>query len=120
MEFRTRGRAKRKKAPNGQKIAGKLVARLSQDEFREAAQLDAKTVENLRKIAGGKANRNAMAMVGAAQFLASYAYSKPKQEIEVSGSLGDRMRELEAAERARIEAQTADADKPEPEPEVES
>jgi hypothetical protein len=72
------------RARKGSVVAAKLLA---QEDFRQAAQLDQETVNNLHKIARGVGVRNAMASIRSAEFLASFAYSKPKQEHEHSGDV---------------------------------
>lgn len=71
-----------------------LIARLEQPAFREAVQFTEQDLKALDQITSGKPPRNAWAIISGLRLKAEFAYARPKQEIEVSGSLEivDRLR----------------------------
>lgn len=74
--------------------AKQLLARLDEPEFRKACRLSPEEVERLHQCVVDPP-RNAGAVVRAAEALMSYAYSKPKEEHEVSGSITVEIRKYE-------------------------
>jgi hypothetical protein len=79
--------AKRARGAQSATKAAHLLSRLSQEAFREYARLYPHQLDVLHRIASGEPIRNAAACLRAIELLASYAYSKPKQEHEHSGDV---------------------------------
>ena len=68
----------------GTRQAAAVLARLGDAEFRERVRLTEAELRVLDRIASGAYVRNAASIMRAIEFRASYAYSKPKQELAVS------------------------------------
>lgn len=79
--------------------AADLVARLNLPEFRKRARLSEAEMAILDEISTGKYVRNAASILKAIEFRAGYAYGKPKEPVEHSGTI--RVELLEDADGAR-------------------
>lgn len=67
------------------KFCKELRKRYSPEELREVMQLSPEELDVLGRIAAGKPPRNSIAILKAIELKASFAYSKPKQEVDVNG-----------------------------------
>lgn len=80
-----RGKGRR---PRGTSAAEAFIKRLQEPAFRAAIQFSDEEMAILNKVACGWAPRNVATILAAMRLKAEYAYSKPKQEVEVAGKGG--------------------------------